>query len=62
MLDEEECGIYQDYDETRPKPIPKDPGNLLFYIAIVICVISVLALPLFVRLGKYLSKKRKQRK
>ena len=39
-----------------------DPGNTLFIIAVFICISSLLALPLTIRLGKYIQNCKKQRR
>mmetsp|Transcript_34971 Transcript_34971/g.64738 ORF Transcript_34971/g.64738 Transcript_34971/m.64738 type:complete len:730 (-) Transcript_34971:83-2272(-) len=48
--------VYDNYIETTI-----DPGQTLFYVALIICSLSILVLPLLVKIGKYYFPKHKYR-
>jgi len=54
--------LNQDEDDELYDPdeqITTDPGDTLLIIAIFICLISILGLPLFVKIGKWLNARNK---
>ncbi|KAL7544226.1 hypothetical protein ACHAWF_007606 [Thalassiosira exigua] len=57
FLDEGDGALYDDYVETTT-----DPGHILIIIAAFISVVSILCLPLFVKLGTFISNRRRSRK